>query len=53
MPNKFGSKKGKINDTSFTKCHSGQKGRIIIGELFWARTGKFGHIWAIYVPKKL
>ena len=34
MPNKFGSKQDWIGGTSFTKCHSGQNGRMNFGELF-------------------
>ena len=28
MPKTFGSKQDRINGTSFTKCHSGQNGRV-------------------------
>ena len=34
MSKKFGFKWGKINSTSFAKCHLGQNRKIIIGGLF-------------------
>ena len=34
MPKKVGSHQENINDTSFTKCHSGQNRKRNIGELF-------------------
>ena len=34
MPKKVGVNRRNINDTSFTKCHSGQNRKRNIGELF-------------------
>ena len=34
MPKRLGATRKNINDTSFTKCHSGQKGGMITRELF-------------------